>query len=159
MAIAVDVEYAKQRIFDSKGEEIENANIDTKESKGFLNQFNKIKGSDKEKVDFDTLRSTFGPPFYKTAQHPQKLARFEFLGEANLVKGMNLMEKDRIKFKTKGDSVLLEMCAKEDERARNFHGENVMDTFANKIQKGRQEEEKPLPHDQLQGVDSDEWDD
>lgn len=94
---------------------------------------------------------------------------------------MNLSPGTSIRLKTKGDTILIESLAKNDEKKGNYAGENVGDAWSAKIQAAKATStqtqkvggalllcktntnlisliSQPLPQDNKQGVeDEDEW--
>lgn len=90
--------------------------------------------------------------------HPAERDVLEFWGDATYMRGLDLKEGDKVRLKTKGDTVLIESVAKETELATHFHGEQQKGTWTDQISKGDQKDDKPVPGEELEGVDDDEWD-
>jgi len=174
VAIVVDVEQIRNRKFNSNdGSEIEVPFQPEKRiGKGYLNTFDREAQIDPEAVSVEELCTRLGGSamplglFDKQRDqlHPIQKDRFEFWGDSNLLKSMNLKKGDRVKLKTKGNTILIHTCSTFlEKRAQNYHGEDVLGGWTNKIQvaKGNNNSEVSLnkiPGEDKEGVDPSEWD-
>ncbi len=89
--------------------------------------------------------------------------RFEFWGDSNSIKALDLKKGVQISLKTKGDSILIEICANISEhnmlKSKGYSGENVGKSWTDSISAVKQtQEEKKLPGANIQGADDSEWD-
>jgi len=169
VAVVIQIENARKRVYDENGVELETS-LPTEKllAKGHINKYDRKEVIDPYKLTSDQLVTIFGghalPTGYFDQQqsklHPNIKDRFEFWGEVEIMKFKELKKGDEIKFKTKGDSVIIESCSKLQETAKNYHGEDVLGGWTGKIQVGssKEEDHRPLPGDNMQGVDDSEWD-
>eukprot|EP00008_Paramoeba_atlantica_P005709 CAMPEP_0201475812 /NCGR_PEP_ID=MMETSP0151_2-20130828/1166_1 /ASSEMBLY_ACC=CAM_ASM_000257 /TAXON_ID=200890 /ORGANISM="Paramoeba atlantica, Strain 621/1 / CCAP 1560/9" /LENGTH=222 /DNA_ID=CAMNT_0047856009 /DNA_START=1003 /DNA_END=1671 /DNA_ORIENTATION=+ len=95
--------------------------------------------------------------------HPHKPKIFEFWGDNNKLKSLNLEVGDEVIFTTKGDSIFLETCHRSKGGAFGNYSENekeVLGGWAAKVNKvGEAVSAEPLPWEQNEGVDESEWSD
>jgi len=169
IAVVIDVEFIRMRTFGPDGSETEIQTIDKATGKGFLNKFDHKNVDDPNIISTDTYCMKFGgkalPPGYYDQQlpnlHPLTGGRLEFWGEINTLKALELKKGIRISLKTKGDTILIESCAKPNDTTNtaNYSGENVGKSWTDSISSVKQnQEEKKIPGQDLQGVDDSEWD-
>ncbi len=87
--------------------------------------------------------------------HPNVPNRFEFWGALDL-KAANFAVGTTLHFKTKGDSIFIDVAADKDFSTGNYAGEHVGVSFADKVASAPAPSAKPKP--ELEGVAEDEWD-
>jgi len=166
VAIVVDIGYYRSRLF-KDGSELEPP-IEREKAiaKGWLNQFDHKTFEDPDKITADQwllrLDNKANPYWIEqnSQLHPNVKDRFEFWGETQTVKAMDLKKGDQIRLKTKGDSIIIESCSKLNQQAQNYSGEDVLGGWTNKINASKLDDKhnKPLPGSNMEGVDEAEWD-
>ena len=63
-----------------------------------------------------------------------------------------------MRFRTKKDSFIVESMSKAGSQFSNYSGGDVLSGWANNMEGGMEDENTKLPGEDLEGVDSDEWD-
>jgi len=149
--------------------EVKNAHRREKDKHGVeLNPDLSKNDASPNKISHDQLMQTIGAngkpipdEFVDTNQlpklHPKAAGRFEFWGDPNKLKTLNLQIGDEVEVKTEGDSVFLNVCRCTKSAFSNREGGELMNEIAAKSQSYKQDGK--LKQDQVQGVDEAEWDD
>ncbi|KAL6067610.1 Arpin [Balamuthia mandrillaris] len=180
--VVVDVTSARKRTWssDDSGKRTEVDNLlpsnETIQWRGYLTT-QRVAVQDPNLLTPDQLLRLLGPlpnGFYDqglSSLHPSVPGRFEFWGDPNLVKPLDLSLASRegaegaevihLRMKTLGDGIFLESISKKQDRAPNYAGENVQGGWGGKIMNLKKdgEEEEEEEKDDRQGVDEEEWDD
>eukprot|EP01094_Clydonella_sp_ATCC50884_P017957 TRINITY_DN3232_c0_g1_i1.p2 TRINITY_DN3232_c0_g1~~TRINITY_DN3232_c0_g1_i1.p2 ORF type:complete len:239 (-),score=101.43 TRINITY_DN3232_c0_g1_i1:165-842(-) len=169
VALVVEVKSCRRRTWNDKGEEEVNQveKTDKKKKGRFLNQYATVEVDDPFAVSSDEIVSLLGGdalpenvyPEGLSALHPSTPDRFEFWGPAKDIRPSDYQVGDRIRFRTRGFSIFLDMTAGTTNLSRNFAGEDVLGNWDNKIQGMKAaQDDGPLPGDELEGAGDDEWD-
>jgi len=172
LALVLEVEQIRNRKFNKDGTELETSFVVEKRvGKGRLNHFDHQAEKDPEAVSFSDWCSRLGgqamPSEFHEKQrdlHPSNEGRFEFWGDAVKLKPMDLKKGQRVKLKTKGDSIFVESCSQYlENRAQSYHGENVIGGWTTKIQASKDVDadlpkKNKLPGEGMEGVADEEWD-
>eukprot|EP01104_Vermistella_antarctica_P002692 TRINITY_DN12909_c0_g1_i1.p1 TRINITY_DN12909_c0_g1~~TRINITY_DN12909_c0_g1_i1.p1 ORF type:complete len:229 (-),score=53.77 TRINITY_DN12909_c0_g1_i1:57-743(-) len=169
VAVVVDVTSARRRTF-KDGEEVE-TQFDKHHlvGKGYLNKYDEKEVVDPHRVGNDALLAVGGGAHAipdglfdagRSKLHPAVSGRFEFWCLPDTVKHIKLTLGEVVKLKTRGDTIFVFSIAPKTIRASNYAGEDVLGNWTDKIAAGKEVEEdaKPLPGDEKQGCDDDEWD-
>jgi len=164
IAILLQVEVFRKRIFDSKNVEVDwTIGGEKRVGIGYLNKYDHKEVQDPNEITEDGFRKLIGgqalPLGYFDEQKmnldPYQKGVFEFWGEVSFVKSMDLKKDQKIKLKTKGDSIFIESVGKtQDNFSSNYSGENVLGGWTTKINQA----DKTSPVEEKQGVDASEWD-
>ena len=174
LALRVVVSMARKRVFSPDGLEKEPRLIGEKKLRqGYLNTYKKVDKKDPDAVLPPDLVHVFGEQdsdaplpagvFDQALPdlHPNQERVFELWGDSDLLRPLDLRPGEEVRLRTKGDSFFIESLARTSDSAfANYSGGQVLDGWAGKIAaKAGEDDETPIPGDEKQGVDSDEWDD
>ena len=162
----IEVHRAHRRQFDDAGNEIEpNFGTQHKVNTGYLNSSYKVEPRGiSDVLSFDQLDDIINVhPFDRVKR---KAARCVVLwGEESTLVDMEFDVWASVRAKTRGDCALIESVSQLDsvvkKSAANYAGgETTGKSWTSKVMevKGRREEAGPLPGEENEGVDEDEWD-
>mmetsp|Transcript_19372 Transcript_19372/g.54390 ORF Transcript_19372/g.54390 Transcript_19372/m.54390 type:complete len:222 (-) Transcript_19372:101-766(-) len=171
VAVVISLSFCHQRVYDKHGLEekprLHGLSALRKDWKGFVPK----EKNDPIPLQSDALLSLIGAngkaipvEFHKSDHlHPTVADSFEFWGEANATKSLNLEKGDKVHFSTRGDSHFLEHINRDKQGQFgkfNASEQEVLGGWATKLnQVGEMHAGKPLDCDKNEGVDSDEWSD
>lgn len=160
----VKVSRAHRRQFESTGKEIEPNFSDTgKVRTGYLSYKTESKGQT-DKLSMPELEKEINIEELLAISGKGKTNSFAIWIEEDQLKNIELEDGDSIRIKTKNKGPFLESIAKLDTKSATVSnyagGENVGSSWTDKVMTVKaQNSSKPLPQDQNEGVDEDEWDD
>eukprot|EP00039_Didymoeca_costata_P020443 m.341277 g.341277 ORF g.341277 m.341277 type:complete len:236 (+) comp19978_c0_seq1:170-877(+) len=166
--IQLNVERAFARQFEN-GKEIEVAIKDVKKvNTGYLNSSYKTVEGRSEKLPLDSIRKMNDAIINKlNQQRRQDPSVLSFMGDEDMMKQFDLTEGLKIRVKTMGNTPFIESAGVIDTASKvaavNYAGgASVGESWTDKLQKkgaAAQADAGPLPGEELEGADDDEWDD
>eukprot|EP00030_Apusomonadida_sp_AF-17_P003323 a347986_59.p1 GENE.a347986_59~~a347986_59.p1 ORF type:complete len:248 (-),score=96.74 a347986_59:204-893(-) len=169
LAVHVEVKLARKRNFDAHGTEVEPRMIGMKRLRTGYLTYQKIDAADPDVVLPDELVDVCGcgsgrplPPGLNDAAypelHPNVAATFEFWGDSDMLRPLDLQPGQEVKLRTKNNSFILHSLSKSDMRAAGYSGGNLMGGFGAKISSKQEDDDAKLPGEDKEGVAEDEWD-
>lgn len=168
IAVHVEVKLARKRNYDALGTEVEPRMIGMKRLRTGYLTYQKTAPEDPDAVLPDELLDILGcrtgqalpPPVCSEAAarelHPTVPRVFEFWGDSDMLRSLDLKAGDEVKLRTKSDCWLLHSLAKDAAGGGNYSGGNVIAGWGSKIS-ARQDDDGPLPGDDKEGAADDEW--
>ncbi|KNC55547.1 uncharacterized protein AMSG_01810 [Thecamonas trahens ATCC 50062] len=171
MAVRIKVTMARKRNIDEHGIEHEPRMVGMKRLRTGYLSYKKVDPKDPDAVLPDELSKLLGseeagtsmpPEVYPPALehvHPTVEGVFELWGESDMMRPLDLRPEDELRIRTKGNSMFIESIARTtDSSFQNYSGGQVLDGWASKIKPGGFGDNEPLPGEDKEGIDSDEWD-